>query len=561
MGDMGMIDPDKPLTYREAGVDVDLGEAFVDRIKSMVSSTFIPGTLTELGSFSGAFSLKEYPFDHPVLVACTDGVGTKLKIAFEYNKHDTVGIDLVAMSVNDLAVSGAIPLVFLDYLATAKLNPDIHVKVVQGIVSGCRLAGCSLIGGETAEMPDMYAPGEYDLAGFAVGITDKNQLLDTESVQAGDVLIGIPSSGLHSNGFSLVRKLLADRSAFPLDKTYAGFSRALGDVLLEPTKIYTKEASILTACKGLKSLSHITGGGISGNLPRSLKKGLGAELDLSAWPKLPIFSFIQSIGKLPDTEMYRTFNMGLGLIAVVDSTSADSIRERLETAGHTSYIAGVVQSVPGIRYTGSGKHFPEPFSEKKPVKKCRLAIIGSGRGSNMESICRAIDERDLNAEVVCVISNNSKAFILERGRLRNIPTYHISSLTHPDPESRDTALLNVLRTCHVDFVCLAGYMKKISSRVINDFPGTILNIHPALLPAFGGPGMYGMKVHEAVIKSGAKVSGASVHIVNEEYDRGKIVGQKTVPVIVTDTPHTLAERVLRVEHEVYWETIADLISH
>ncbi|MBN1355267.1 phosphoribosylformylglycinamidine cyclo-ligase [bacterium] len=552
-----MSDSEKPLTYRDAGVDIDLADAFVEKLKSLAASTFIPGTLTELGSFAGAFSIQDYRFIQPVLIACTDGVGTKLKLAFETGRHDTVGIDLVAMSVNDLIVTGAIPLFFLDYIATGKLDPAIHLDVVRGIADGCRTAGCSLIGGETAEMPGFYSPGEYDLAGFAVGIVDKTRMLSPDPVQPGDDLIGFPSSGLHSNGYSLVRKVFKDRSRYPLDQVVPDLGRTLADVLLEPTRIYSREVRILRECPGIRSMAHITGSGIPGNLPRALKSGTGATLYHSAWTVHPVFGLIASEGGISEEEMYRTFNMGLGLIAVCDAGHTDGTLERLAAAGFTARPVGRVEDRPGVRFRSDLIPRSSGFPVGQKTNR-RLAVIGSGRGSNMESICEAIDRGDLNAEVVCVISNNSRAFILKRGRRRNIPVYHVSSATHPDPGQRESEMLRIFSENGVNVICLAGYMKKIPRSIIRAYPGRILNIHPALLPAFGGPGMFGMKVHEAVIRSGARYSGASVHIVDEEYDRGKIIGQEIVPVFPDDTPETLAERVLKVEHELYWRTLAEM---
>ncbi|MBN1552785.1 phosphoribosylformylglycinamidine cyclo-ligase [bacterium] len=541
------------LDYRKAGVDIDKGDRFVDIIKTLVKQAGLPECGDTIGGFAGLYRLNSKCTGVPYLVACTDGVGTKLKIAFEMNRHDTIGIDLVAMSINDLLVTGAEPLFFLDYLATSKLDPDIHSEVIKGIIEGCRQSHCALLGGETAEMPGIYASGEYDLAGFAVGLVSSNNLLGSSRVNIGDRLLGIPSSGLHSNGYSLVRKVFENRKKFPLDKPILTMNIPLGNILLEPTRIYFKEIQQLLSLPGLKALAHITGGGITENLPRIIPDSCGTEIVKNGWPVHPIFSAIQNEGNISSSEMFRTFNMGIGLIAIIDPLMFDNLKSRLETSGSECYDIGVVTKNPGISYSVSKRSFP--VAKTKHGKKYRIAIFGSGRGSNMSSICNAIDAGKLDAQIGCVISNNSRAFILERAKARQIPSYHISSFTHPD--TLDQRILEILSTHSIDLICLAGYMKKIPSRIIQAYPKRILNIHPALLPAFGGAGMYGQRVHQAVIESGAKFSGASVHIVDEQYDQGEIIAQDILPVAADDSPDSLAEKILRIEHDLYWRAIAN----
>ncbi|MFP4560133.1 MAG: phosphoribosylformylglycinamidine cyclo-ligase [Thiohalorhabdus sp.] len=331
--------PGKPLTYKEAGVDVAAGDAFVDRIKPLVKRTSRPEVLGGLGGFGGLFRLAADRYRDPVLVAGTDGVGTKLRLAIELDRHDSVGVDLVAMCVNDLIVCGAEPLFFLDYLATGKLDPERASAVVEGIVRGCEAAGCALLGGETAEMPGMYAAADYDLAGFAVGVVERDGLIDGSRAAAGDVLIGLPSSGVHSNGFSLVRRLLQDTGT-ALDAPFG--DTTLGEALLAPTRIYVGAVRTLLEAVDVRALAHITGGGLPGNLPRSLPDGLGAELERGAWPRPPILDWIQEQGALPEEEMLATFNAGLGMVAVVPEAQAGAALEALRTAGEEGYRVGRV---------------------------------------------------------------------------------------------------------------------------------------------------------------------------------------------------------------------------
>ncbi len=302
---------ERPDAYREAGVDIAAGEAVVEGIRAAVRSTAIPGVLSDIGGFGGLFSAAGYT--DPVLVSGTDGVGTKLLLAQQLGRHGTVGIDLVAMCVNDVVVTGARPLFFLDYFATGRLDTGVAVAVIEGIAEGCRRAGCALIGGETAEMPGMYAPGHYDLAGFTVGVAERSALLDPRGrIRAGDALVAWPSSGLHANGYSLVRRLVRD-----LDLSAEhGLGRPLAEVLLEPTRIYVQE--LLGAAGIIRGAAHITGGGITGNLPRVLPPGLGARLREGTWEVPPIFELLGRLGELSAAERYRTFNMGLGMIAAVD---------------------------------------------------------------------------------------------------------------------------------------------------------------------------------------------------------------------------------------------------
>ncbi|OJF95170.1 phosphoribosylformylglycinamidine cyclo-ligase [Pararhizobium antarcticum] len=328
------------LTYSDAGVDIDAGNLMVEKIKPHVRSTRRPGADGEIGGFGGLFDLKAAGFTDPVLVAANDGVGTKLKIAIDANKHDTVGIDLVAMCVNDLVVQGAEPLFFLDYFATGKLDPDQGASIVGGIAAGCREAGCALIGGETAEMPGMYSGGDYDLAGFAVGAAERGQLLPAGDIAEGDIILGLASSGVHSNGYSLVRKIVS-LSGLAWDAPAPFGEGTLADVLMTPTRIYVKP--LLKAIRetgAIKALAHITGGGFPENIPRVLPKHLAAEIDLDSIKAPAVFSWLARTGGVAANEMLRTFNCGVGMIAVVSAEDAAKVTAALEAEGETIFPLG-----------------------------------------------------------------------------------------------------------------------------------------------------------------------------------------------------------------------------
>ena len=330
------------LSYRDAGVDIDAGDALVDRIKPLARRTMRPEVLGGIGGFGALFELSK-KYREPVLVSGTDGVGTKLKLAFQLNKHDTVGQDLVAMSVNDILVQGAEPLFFLDYFACGKLDVDTAADVVKGIAQGCELAGCALIGGETAEMPGMYPAGEYDLAGFAVGAVEKSDIIDGSRIVAGDVVLGLASSGAHSNGYSLIRKII-DVARPDLDADFHG--RKLRDVVLEPTRIYVKSMlALMQAMPGVvKGMAHITGGGITENVPRILRDELTARIDAGAWTLPPLFQWLQQAGNVDMQEMYRVFNCGIGMAVVVSAEDAEVAAAKLAAAGETVHRIGRIDT-------------------------------------------------------------------------------------------------------------------------------------------------------------------------------------------------------------------------
>ncbi len=329
-------------SYKDAGVDITLADQIVKEIKPLIGKTSIPGVLSGIGGFGGLFSLAEQNYKEPVLVSGTDGVGTKLKIAFALNKHNTVGIDLVAMSVNDIITCGAKPLFFLDYISIGKLSKKVVVELIKGVTEGCKMAGCALLGGETAEMPGFYPEGEYDLAGFAVGIVEKDKIIDGKEIKEGDSVIGIASNGLHSNGFSLARKVLLESNKYKIGDTVSSFGEYLGEELLGPTKIYIHPVLHLLEKYKILGIAHITGGGIVENIPRILPEGVSVRINQKSWPKPPIFPLIQKEGEISDEEMYRTFNMGIGMALIVPQNDASKVSNELNQMDFPSYLIGRV---------------------------------------------------------------------------------------------------------------------------------------------------------------------------------------------------------------------------
>jgi phosphoribosylaminoimidazole synthetase len=329
--------------YKKAGVDIAAGNEAVERMKKHVKKTFRPEVLTDLGGFGGLFGLNKDKYEEPVLVSGTDGVGTKLKLAFMMDKHDTIGVDAVAMCVNDIIVQGAEPLFFLDYLACGKVVPEKIEAVVKGISDGCVQAGCALIGGETAEMPGMYQGDEYDIAGFTVGVVDKKKIIDGTTIAPGDVVLGFASSGIHSNGYSLVRRLLLEECGYALDQRLPELNdEVLGDVLIEPTRIYVKSALKLIEEVNVKGMAHITGGGFIENIPRVLPEGVNVNVEYGSWPILPIFQLMQDKGAITNRDMFTTFNMGIGLVVVVPADQAEKALQVAQELGEAAYRIGTV---------------------------------------------------------------------------------------------------------------------------------------------------------------------------------------------------------------------------
>lgn len=338
--------------YKQAGVDIEAGYEAVNRMKKHVQKTMRQEVLGGLGGFGGMFDLSKFNFKEPVLVSGTDGVGTKLKLAFQMDRHDTIGIDAVAMCVNDIVVQGAEPLFFLDYLAVGKAVPERIEHIVKGVSEGCIQAGCSLIGGETAEMPGMYPEDEYDIAGFAVGIADKSKLVTGQNIQAGDILLGISSNGIHSNGYSLVRKVLLEKGGLKLDQHIDQLGHTLGEELLRPTKIYVKPILHVLKKFEINGMAHITGGGFIENIPRMLPEGIGAEIDYGSWPIQPIFDLLEEIGELKREEMFNIFNMGIGMVLAIKEENLHDIINLLEESGEKVFIIGRTNSGEGVTFGG-----------------------------------------------------------------------------------------------------------------------------------------------------------------------------------------------------------------
>ena len=339
-----MSEQNNKLTYRDAGVDIDAGNRAVELMKASVRSTYRPGVIGDIGGFGGLFALDKSRYEEPVLVSGTDGVGTKLRLAFMADKHNTIGQDAVAMSVNDVLVQGAEPLFFLDYIAVDKVRAEQVADIVSGVANACKESGCALIGGETAEMAGFYADGEYDIAGFCVGIADKKRLITGETIKPGDVLLGLASSGVHSNGFSLVRKICFDRMSFAMDTEIPEFGKTLGEELLTPTRLYPKLVLPLLDKVTVKGMVHITGGGFYDNIPRVLPEGCGVTVDASAWPMPAVFAKLQEWGQVDWAEMYRTFNMGIGFIMVVDPADEAVVKAHFEALGEPVYRLGAIEA-------------------------------------------------------------------------------------------------------------------------------------------------------------------------------------------------------------------------
>ncbi|XP_058800371.1 trifunctional purine biosynthetic protein adenosine-3 [Phymastichus coffea] len=557
------------MTYKSSGVDIQAGDSLVSTIKPAVSSTNRSGTLGSIGGFGGLFDIKAAGFKDPLLVSGTDGVGTKLKVAIEYGKHNTIGIDLVAMCVNDVLAHGAEPLFFLDYFACGKLNVETAAKVVSGIIEGCKRAGCSLVGGETAEMPDMYKEGDYDLAGFAVGAVEKSDFLPrTHEIKPKDVVIGLGSSGVHSNGFSLVRKVLklADKhytDIAPFSKT----GKTIGEELLEPTKIYTKSLIPVLKSKLIKGFAHITGGGLTENIPRILPDGTGVTLDATSWDIHPVFGWLAATGGIGKYEMLRTFNCGIGGILICSPEHKDQVLDLLKS--ENAVAIGEVNSLEGnLSERVNVKNFEKAieFEMKRHVKSLveklskplkRVGVLISGSGTNLQALIDATQDptQHIGAEIVLVISNKSDVEGLKRAERAGIATKVIKHVDFSTREAFDAEMDKELVKAGVQIICLAGFMRILSATFVNKWNGAIINIHPSLLPSFKGG-----NAHKDVLAFGARISGCTVHFVAPEIDSGAIIEQASVPVLPNDTVETLQERVKSVEHTTFPKALKHLAT-
>ncbi|KAL1488872.1 hypothetical protein ABEB36_014667 [Hypothenemus hampei] len=547
------------LTYKQSGVDISAGNDLVDHIKPAAKSTNRPGVLGALGGFGGLFDVKGACFKDPLLVSGTDGVGTKLKIAQAMGLHQTIGIDLVAMCVNDVLAHGAEPLFFLDYFACGALKVNVAKKVVNGIAEGCRQAGCSLIGGETAEMPDMYPSGEYDLAGFTVGAVERSQLMPhIDEINEGDLIIGLPSSGVHSNGFSLVRKVMQLAGVGLHDKApFSDSKKSFGEELLTPTKIYVKTVIPAIKTGKINAFAHITGGGLKENIPRVLPDTLAVDLDASTWKIPAVFAWLATVGNINEHEMLRTFNCGIGAVLIIRPENREQVLNLMKSDGAT-VIGRVVtksQRQDQVIVKNFGKvleqsmrpYVPELVSRLSQPKK-KIGVLISGSGTNLQALIDASQDplQHLGAEIVLVISNVPQVEGLKRAEKAGIRTL---VLRHKDYEKRvdfDMAMDKELTLAGVEIICLAGFMRILSIEFCEKWRGRLINVHPALLPLFKGT-----HAQRQALEAGVRVTGCTVHFVEPDVDAGAIIVQETVPIEVYDTEETLVDRIKKAEHKAF----------
>jgi formyltetrahydrofolate-dependent phosphoribosylglycinamide formyltransferase len=519
----------KRIGYKQAGVDIDEADRAVAKIRKLAGTTFTPGVLTDIGSFGAGFRLAGWK--KPVLISSADGVGTKLKIAFMSGRHNTVGEDLVNHCVNDIAVQGAVPLFFLDYFATGKLEAGVAGQVIEGIARGCRNNGCALIGGETAEMPGLYQPGEYDLAGFIVGAVERKAMLTGDEIRAGDLLLGLPSNGLHTNGYSLARTLLFDVAREKL-------TVKLADELLRIHRSYLKPIRALIDAGDFRALA-----------------------DDRQHPRRRLASHLQSRDRHGARSREQEAGQG-GEGAAQDGRGVLSRRGDCRVG---QAPRGLQMMEPGV---GSGNsqtkepayradkaaHAVKPGSWESGDRNRKIGILLSGRGSNFEAIARNVAAGAIDAEIAMVISNRPEARGLAVAREMGLNAVCIPS-KGIGREAYDATVAAELKRHAVDLVCLAGFMRLLSPAFIREFPMRILNIHPSLLPAFPG-----LDAQEQALKYGVKISGCTVHFVDENLDAGPIVAQAVVPVLDDDTVETLAKRILKEEHFVYSEAIRFVLA-
>ncbi|XP_078698893.1 trifunctional purine biosynthetic protein adenosine-3-like isoform X1 [Branchiostoma floridae x Branchiostoma belcheri] len=558
------------LSYAQCGVDIDAGNQLVQAIKPLAASTARQGCTAELGGFGGMFDVKAAGYTDPILVSGTDGVGTKLKIAQAYGKHDTVGEDLVAMCVNDILAHGAEALYFLDYFACGKLDVGVARDVVKGVAQGCKLAGCALLGGETAEMPGMYAAGDYDLAGFAVGAVERGtQMPRVDAIRPGDVIVGVASSGVHSNGFSLVRKVI--EAAGLTFQSAAPFSSHLsvGEALLTPTKIYAQTLLPVIRSGNVQAFAHITGGGLVENIPRVLPDNISVKLDATRWTIPSVFGWVSGQGGVTEAEMAKTFNCGVGAVLVVERGKEETVLEDVRKVGETAWVIGTcvestqVQDRVTIDNLSAALRAVQPTLKRttqdrttnKKMKlvngqahRTKVGVLISGTGTNLQALIdHSTDPKNKSAaEIVLVISNIPGVKGLERAEKAGIPTKVISHKGYKKREEFDRKVHEALVEAGVEMICLAGFMRILSGWFVQQWTGNLLNIHPSLLPSFKG-----MNAHKLALEAGVRVSGCTVHFVVEEVDAGAIVAQEAVPVKTGDTVESLQERVKTAEHKCY----------
>ncbi|XP_073956302.1 trifunctional purine biosynthetic protein adenosine-3 Gart isoform X2 [Choristoneura fumiferana] len=543
----------KSLSYKDSGVDIEAGDSLVSLIKPLARSTSRSGVLGGLGGFGGCFQLKaiEQDYKDPVLVLASDGVGTKLKIAQKINQHSTIGIDLVAMCVNDILCNGACPLTFLDYFACGRLDVSVARSVVSGVAEGCRQAQAALIGGETAEMPGMYEPGVYDIAGFALGVVERSHILPKiQDITVGDIIIGLPSNGVHSNGFSLIHKLVKKAGLTLNDK--APFSKeglTLGEELIKPTRIYVR--SVLPALqRGLvKAVAHVTGGGLLDNIPRVTPEWVRARLNAHWWNVHPVFAWIADAGAVSDEEMLRTFNCGIGMVLIVSPEDQAEVMNITRSFG--AMVIGSVQARPAGGARVLVDNFPSAldFTRRMPTMPSkRVAVLVSGNGSNLQALLDTTRDATqcMCADIALVVSNKKDAFALKRAEKAGVPSLVFNYKDYTSREEFDRAITAALDAHKIDFVCLAGYMRILSGEFVQKWKGRLVNIHPSLLPLHPG-----LEAPKQCLDAGDRESGCTIHFVDEGMDTGPIILQERVPVLKDDTVESLTERIHSAEHRAF----------
>uniref|UniRef100_A0A665T9L2 Trifunctional purine biosynthetic protein adenosine-3 n=1 Tax=Echeneis naucrates TaxID=173247 RepID=A0A665T9L2_ECHNA len=556
------------LTYKDSGVDIAAGNKLVETIKPLAKATSRAGCNAELGGFAGLFDLKAAGFVDPILVSGTDGVGTKLKIAQACQQHGGLGQDLVAMCANDVLAQGAEPLFFLDYFSCGSLDVEVAASVVGGIAKACETAGCALLGGETAEMPGVYAPGEYDLAGFCVGAVERGALLPRlGDITEGDLLIGVASSGVHSNGFSLVRKVLEKaRLSYSDPAPFGKQGQTVGEVLLTPTKIYSRPLLPILRSGAVKAYAHITGGGLLENIPRVLPGELAVDLDASRWSIPPVFSWLHKEGGLSEEEMARTFNCGLGAVLVVAPADAQRVLRQLQAQEEAWIVGSLARKQPGaepvtvrnLRHSllnegpvsggepEVGRNNGCHGNVSAPCKKMRVGVLISGTGTNLQALIEQVKRPSSAAEIVVVISNRPGVQGLKRASLAGIQTRVVDHKLYGSRAEFDGTIDHVLEEFGVELVCLAGFMRILTGPFVKKWKGKLLNIHPSLLPSFKG-----VNAQKQALQAGVRVTGCTVHFVAEEVDAGAIIVQETVPVLNGDTEESLSDRIRQAEHRAF----------
>ncbi|XP_061683679.1 trifunctional purine biosynthetic protein adenosine-3 isoform X2 [Syngnathoides biaculeatus] len=549
------------LTYKESGVDIAAGNKLVDVIKPLARATSRPGCDAELGGFAGLFDLKAAGFIDPILVSGTDGVGTKLKIAQACGQHGSLGQDLVAMCANDVLAQGAEPLFFLDYFSCGNLDVDVAAAVVAGIAKACELARCALLGGETAEMPGVYVPGEYDLAGFCVGAAERGALLPRlADIAEGDILIGVASSGIHSNGFSLVRKVLErTHLSYCSPAPFGNPGQTVGEVLLTPTKIYSRVLLPILRSGAVKACAHITGGGLLENIPRVVPQELTVDLDASRWSIPSVFSWLQKEGGLSDCEMTRTFNCGLGAVLVVAPADAQRVLRQLRAQEEAWIVGTLAHKPPGaesvvvrnldhsLLNAGPASKNGSCLSDSSiPHKRTKVGVLISGTGTNLQALIEQAKRPSSCAEIVVVISNKPGVQGLKRAALAGIQTRVVDHKLYGSRAEFDSTIDRVLEEFGVELVCLAGFMRILTGSFVNKWNSKLLNIHPSLLPSFKG-----VNAQKQALQAGVRLSGCTVHFVAEEVDAGAIIVQEAVPVFSGDTEESLADRIKEAEHRAF----------